>query len=171
MQWFCNPHRFGLHQACIRSAKYWKSVHEVCRTGIICYRKCAKSVQKVCMRVVDPQKKSAKSLHKVCISWKKVCKKSAKSLPDADFADSCRLLKKSARVCPPMNMLYFVPQTYPKRWILVSWECNENLIGYMIFLFRHNKCNFSSYPTFYPLFLNERGEFRQNWSRKQHTWF
>ncbi len=49
--------------------------------------------------VVDPQKKvckqSAKSLHFMT-------KKSAKSSPDADFADLCRLLKKSARVCPPM---------------------------------------------------------------------
>ncbi len=49
-----------------------------------------KSVQKVCIRVDDPQKKSAKSLHFM-----------KKSFPDADFADSCRLLKKSARVCPP----------------------------------------------------------------------
>jgi hypothetical protein len=50
------------------------------------------------MRVVDPQKKCAKSLQKSAFH-EKVCRKSAKSSPDADFADSCRLLKKSEKVC------------------------------------------------------------------------
>ncbi len=43
-----------------------------------------------------------KSLQKVCKKSAFHEKRSAKSLPDADFADSCRLLKISARVCPPM---------------------------------------------------------------------
>jgi hypothetical protein len=67
----------------------------------MCCRKCAQSVQKVCMGVDDPQKSLQKVCKKYAFHEKKVCKKSAKSLPDADFADSCRLLKKSARVCPP----------------------------------------------------------------------
>ena len=54
-----------------------------------------KSLQKVCMKVVYQS-------NKVCKKSAKRRKKSAKSAPNADFADSRRLLKKSARVCPPM---------------------------------------------------------------------
>jgi hypothetical protein len=64
---------------------------------------CAKCMQKVCMKVVDPQKKSAKKSAE-SVHFKKKClqKVSKKSSPDADFADSCRLLKKSTQVCPHM---------------------------------------------------------------------
>jgi hypothetical protein len=61
------------------------------------------------MKVDYQSKKSAKSLQNVKNSLQKVCKKSAKrqkksakSALTADFADSRRLLKKSARFCPPM---------------------------------------------------------------------
>ena len=62
--------------ACVlpKVCRYRISVHEVCRSGIICCRKCAKSVQKVCMRVDDPQKKSAKSLQKFAFHEKKSAK-------------------------------------------------------------------------------------------------
>ena len=62
------------------------------------------------MKVDYQSKKSAKSLQNVKNSLQKVCKKSAKrqkksakSALTADFADSRRLLKKSARFCPPMS--------------------------------------------------------------------
>ena len=62
------------------------------------------------MKVDYQSKKSAKSLQNVKNSLQKVCKKSAKrqkksakSALTADFADSRRLLKKSARFCPPMD--------------------------------------------------------------------
>ena len=67
------------------------------------------------MKVDYQSKKSAKSLQNIKNSLQKVCKKSAKrqkksakSAPNADFADSRRLFKKSARVCPPMLTQCFV---------------------------------------------------------------
>jgi len=61
------------------------------------------------MKVDYQSKKSAKSLQNIKNSLQKVCKKSAKrqkksakSALTADFADSRRLLKKSARFCPPI---------------------------------------------------------------------
>ncbi len=69
-------------------------LQKVCKT----LRKCAKSVHESSWSTEKVCKKSAKSV----LFIKKVCKKSAKSSPDADSADSCRFLKKSARVCPPM---------------------------------------------------------------------
>ena len=44
-----------------------------------------------------------KSLHNVCKTSVKYQKKCAFFLPNAHFADLCTLLKKCARICPPMN--------------------------------------------------------------------
>ena len=65
-----------------------------------------------------------KSLHKVC---KKVCKTSKKCaffLPNAHFADFCTLLKKCARICPPMLPSAVCVQ-YEGHRLMTAWE-NQN---------------------------------------------
>ncbi len=103
----CEMESCSLQEVCICSAKSLQ-IQNKCAWSLqnlnhmmqkVC-KKCAKSVHESSWSTEKVCKKSAKSVHFI----KKVCKKSVKSFPDADFADSCRLLKKSARVCPPMNL-------------------------------------------------------------------
>ena len=84
-----------MHEVTLKSAQLESKRKKVCtkcaQKWISHHLKCAKRVQNV-----------KKSLHKVCKKSVKRQKKCAFFLPNAHFADLCTLLKKCARICPPM---------------------------------------------------------------------
>ncbi len=92
-------HRIGMHEVTWKSAQLESKRKKVCTKcawkWISHHLKCAKCVQNV-----------KKCLHKVCKKSVKCQKKYAFFLPNAHFADLCTLLKKCARICPPMYVLH-----------------------------------------------------------------
>ena len=88
----------SLQKVCISSAKVCKyriSVHEICRTWIICCRKCAKSVQKCAWEQLIHRK----SLQKVCKKSAFHEKKSAKVCKKFPRRRLCRLMQTFEKVC------------------------------------------------------------------------
>ena len=89
-------HRIGMHEVTLKSAQLESKRKKVCKKcawkWISHHLKCATLVQNI-----------KKSLQKVCMKVYKTSKKCAIFLPNAHFADLCTLLKKCARICPPMG--------------------------------------------------------------------